>query len=109
MPFFLVLPALNAMAGSAEGLTDPAPPIVAGVSLLLATPTTWLFALLDLSPVLTVVLGIVTSFPLWFLLGSRLAETSIDWGEWGRRYIGWSVAWAVTVVVGFTVVATIVA
>ncbi len=77
-----------------------------GLLFLLAAPTTWLFALAKLAPVVTVVLGVVTSFPLWFLLGSRLADASWTWGQWARRYIAWAIGWAVAAMVLLAVVAS---
>jgi hypothetical protein len=106
-PLVTVVLALGSMRGDITGLTDPATPLVAGLLFLLAAPTTWLFALAKLAPVVTVVLGVVTSFPLWFYLGSRLASASWSWGEWWRRYVAWAIGWAVTAMVVLAVVASL--
>lgn len=95
------------MRGEITGLTDPATPVVAGLLFLLAAPTTWLFALAELAPVVTVALGVVTSFPLWFVLGSRLADASWSWGQWWRRYVAWAIGWAVAAMVLLAVLASL--
>jgi len=105
-PLVTVVLALGAMRDGVTGLTDPSTPLVAGLLFLLAVPTTWVFALAKLAPVVTVVLGVVTSFPLWFLLGARLAEASWTWGQWWRRYAAWAIGWAVAAMIALAVIAS---
>jgi hypothetical protein len=105
-PLITIALALGSMRGEVRGLTDPAAPLVAGLLFVLAAPTTWLFALARLAPVVTVVLGVVTSFPLWFLLGSRLAAASWTWGEWWRRYAAWAIGWAVVAMILLAAIAS---
>ena len=85
-PVALILIALVAMRGTAVTVAEPSGPLLGGLLLLVAAPTTWVFALIRLSPTVAVVLGIVTSLPLWFRLGSTLARNSTSWGQWWRRY-----------------------
>ena len=106
-PLVTVAVALGSMRGTITGLTDPATPLFAGLLFLLAVPTTWVFALAKLAPVATVVLGIVTGLPLWFLLGSRLAVVSRTWGDWWRRYLAWTIGWAVTAMILLAVIASL--
>jgi hypothetical protein len=85
-PVALILTAMVAMGGTAVTVSEPSGPVLGGLLLLISAPTTWLFALFRLSPTVAVVLGIVTSLPLWFRLGSGLARSSLTWGQWWRRY-----------------------
>jgi len=95
------------MRGEVTGLTDPATPLVAGLLFLLAVPTTWIVALLELDPVVSVTVGVITSFPLWFALGARLAVVSRSWGQWWGRYLLWAIGWAVAAMVLLAVVASL--
>lgn len=95
------------MRGAITGLTDPATPLVAGLLFLLAVPTTWVFALLELAPVVSVTLGVITSFPLWFALGARIAVVSWSWGQWWARYAMWAIGWAVAAMVLLALVASV--
>jgi hypothetical protein len=96
------------MRGSLTGLTDPSTPLVAGLLFLIALPTTWIFALLKLDAVVAVVLGVVTSLPIWFYVGGRLAALSPSWGVFWRRYVLVAIGWAVLAIVLLAVVATII-
>lgn len=95
------------MRGAVTGLTDPATPLVAGLLFLLAVPTTWIFAVLRLAPVVDVALGVITSFPLWFFLGTRLALVSWSWGQFWARYVAWAIGWAVAAMLGLAAIASI--
>lgn len=106
-PLITVFLALGAMRGAITGLTDPATPLVAGLLFLLAVPTTWVFALLELAPVVSVTLGVITSFPLWFALGARIAVVSWSWGQWWARYAMWAIGWAVAAMVLLALVASV--
>lgn len=106
-PLITIVLALGSMRGSVTGLTDPSTPLVAGLLFLMALPTTWLFAILNLDAVVAVVLGVVTSLPLWFYLGGRLAVASPSWATWWRRYVMIALAWAVVAILLLAVVATL--
>ena len=106
-PLITVLLALGAMRGDVTGLTDPSTPLVAGLLFLLAVPTTWLFAISQLDAVVAVVLGVVTSLPLWFFVGVRLAALSSSWGMWWRRYVAISITWAIVSIVVLAVAASL--
>lgn len=95
------------MRGSVSGLTDPADPVLAGLLVFLAAPTTWLFAALRLAPEVAIVLGIVSSLPLWFLLGARIADSAWSWRQWLGRYATVLLAWLVFMVLILATVASI--
>jgi len=83
----LILLAMASMRDAVATVTEPSSALLGGLLLLLAAPTTWLFALFPVSAVVAVVLGIVTSLLLWFRLGSWLAHGTTSWAQWWRRYI----------------------
>lgn len=107
-PSLVLFVAFAAMRGTVSGLTDPADPVLAGLLVFLAAPTTWLFAALRLAPEVALVLGIVTSLPLWFLLGQRIADSSWNWRQWVVRYATWLLGWLVVMVMLLATVASVV-
>ncbi len=106
-PLFIIAVTLGSMDSGVAGLVDPSTSLLAGLMFLVALPSTWVFAVLDIAPVFSVVLGCVSSLPLWFGMGSWLAAGSYDWAHWTRRYVAWSVGWAVTSLVLLLTVASI--
>ncbi len=85
-PLAVIMLALASIRDAATTLTEPSSALLGGLLLLLAAPTTWLFALLPVSATVAVVLGIVTSLLLWFRVGSALARGTTSWAQWWRRY-----------------------
>ena len=78
-------------------MADVAVSVLATMLFLVAAPTTWIFTVdfIEGGRLLVVTSGLVTSLPLWYLLGSRLAYFATGWGVWIRRYIVFCVAWSV--------------
>lgn len=107
-PSLVLFVAFSAMRGTVSGLTDPADPVLAGLLVFIAAPTTWFFAALQLAPEVALVMGIVTSLPLWFLLGRQIAESSWDWRQWIMRYATWLLGWLVVMVLALTTIASFV-
>lgn len=108
LPVLVMVAVVGTMDGGLDGLVDPAAQVAAGLLLLVAIPTTWVFALFDLPPVFTLVLGCVTSLPLWFALGTHLGRTTDSHGQWIRRYLGWFAAWAVISLLVLLTIASII-
>ena len=106
-PSAVLFGAFTAKRGTVSGLTDPADPVLAGLLVFLAAPTTWVFAALRLAPEPALVLGVVTSLPLWFFLGSRIAESAWTWRQWVVRYATWLLGWLVVMVMVLVTVASL--
>jgi len=106
-PSLVLFGSFIGMRGTVSGLTDPADSVVAGLLVFIAAPTTWLFAALRLSPEVAIVLGVITSLPLWFLLGQRIAESAWNWKQWAVRYATWLLGWLVVMVLALVTVASI--
>lgn len=112
----LVFPAVLIMFGLSTGfrsggdMADFAATIAGTVLFLIAAPTAWVlaFPFIDVTRFTVIVFGIVTSAPLWWLLGVALARASETWLDWIRRYAVFSVSWLVVNIIAMAVVAAIV-
>lgn len=62
--------------------------ILGAILFLVAAPTTWVFAIdfIEASRFTVITAGALTSLPLWYLLGSRLALRAENWPTWLKRY-----------------------
>ena len=62
---------------------------------LTAAPTAWIFAIdfIDVSRFTVLLAGVLSSFPLWWLLGARLADGAPNWLAWLRRYATALLVW----------------
>jgi hypothetical protein len=94
-PAALSVPVIRALAGGEGVFEDPTAPLLSGLLFLVAAPTVWLFAVFDLSPGVTVALSAITSFPLWFAVGARLAGRARRWRDWWARYLTLALVWTV--------------
>ena len=95
----LAASALLLDADSADGLTDLALEIVGVVLIVVAAPTSWVFAIPALDASVTAIgwIGGVTSLPLWFSAGWLLAKKSPNWRWWWIRYLTFVFAYSGTV------------
>ena len=94
-PLLMVVMALAAGSREPGNLQDFAASFVAAVMLVIALPTTWFlsFDFIEVSRTTVVVFGLVTSLPLWYVLGTALAVRSENWGRWFRLYVTVAMAW----------------
>ena len=76
-------------------VADIATSFLAALLFLVAAPTAWIFAFefIDVSRFTILFVGTATSLPLWYLVGSRLADASQTWWSWMRRYVLLALAW----------------
>jgi hypothetical protein len=76
-------------------MSDLASSLLAALLFLVAAPTAWIFAIdfIDVNRLVVILVGIVTSYPLWFFAGTRLALFAATWAGWLRRYIVLCLAW----------------
>ena len=94
-PLLMVVMALAVGSREPGNLQDFAASFVAAVMLVIALPTTWFlsFDFIEVSRTTVVIFGLVTSLPLWYVLGTALAVRSENWGRWFRLYVTVAMAW----------------
>ena len=93
----LVIAALGVDFRAVGDGSDIATAVLATFMFLLAAPTAWLFAIdfIEAGRFTVVFVGVITSFPIWFLLGAKLAQAASHWGEWIGAYLKICVVWTV--------------
>lgn len=106
-PLLLIGLALTGGFRQGGDVADPATSILGAFIFLIAAPTAWVFAIefIEADRFTVLFVGALTSLPLWWLLGSRLAVAADDWGQWTVRYLRISVGWSLFVLVLVVVVA----
>lgn len=94
-PLLMVVMALAVGSRQPGDLQDFAASFVAAVMVVIALPTTWFlsFDFIVVSRMTVVVFGLVTSLPLWYLLGTSLAVRSETWSYWFRNYVTVAMGW----------------
>lgn len=109
-PFVLVVAALSVGFRSGGDMGDFAASLAGAVLFLVAAPTAWVlaFPFIDVTRFTVFVFGIVTSVPIWYLLGRGIASRSGQWADWLRTYGILCVAWTSLNLVLFGVIATMV-
>lgn len=108
-PAVLVVAAVSVGYRTGGGMGDFAASIAAAVLFIIATPTAWVlaFSFIEVSRLAVLAFGVVTSFPLWWILGRAVAGRSQRWGTWFRTYAVACVAWTASNFVLFGVFAAI--
>jgi len=98
-PLVLIALALSGGFRSGGDVADPATSVLGAFIFLIAAPTAWVFAIefIEADRFTVLFVGAMTSLPLWWLLGSRLARTADDWRQWIVRYLRISVGWSLLV------------
>ena len=107
-PIFLVTVAIQTGFRHAGELNDLAASFLAALMLLVAEPTAWLFSFdfIEAGRFTIIFVGALTSFTLWYLAGSALADRSDRWSQWIRRYVALCIAWTALNLLGFFLVAS---
>jgi len=108
-PAILVIVALSVGFRRGGDMTEFAATLAATVLFLIAAPTSWVlsFSFIDVTRFTVLVFGIVTSVPLWYLLGVAVARRSPDWMAWIRRYAVVCVVWTAVNLIGFGIIAAV--
>ena len=109
-PLFLVLLVVGVGFSRGGDGADFAASFVGSVLFLIAAPTAWIFSFdfIDVTRLTVIVLGIATSFPIWYLLGAALGERASSLGVWVRRYLTICVVWTLVTIVFLGLIATVV-
>ena len=108
-PTFLVVVALSTGFRRGGDMGDFASALAGSVMFLVAAPTAWVlsFPFIDVTRFAILMFGVVTSFPLWFLLGSGLARGASNWLTWIQRYVVVCLGWTALNLLFFAVVASL--
>ena len=101
-PTLLVIVAMQPGFRDSGDIGDLAGSILGPFLFVIAAPTAWVFRIpfIDVDRFTAIAVGILTSFPLWYLLGLRLGQASRTWRRWVPRYLGWSLGWVAVNFVG---------
>ena len=108
-PLALAAGALSVGFDRVGDMADLAASILAVGLFLIAAPTAWVFTVefIEAGRLLIVISALVTSLPLWFTLGSRLALFATRWAIWLRRYVVFCLVWSVFNVLLFILLGSI--
>lgn len=108
-PIVMVVMALAVGPREAGDLQDVASSFIAALMIVIALPTSWFlsFDFIDVSRTTVVIFGVVTSLPLWYVLGTALAVRSETWGRWLRRYASIALIWTLANLALLAVVAMV--
>lgn len=79
----------------------------AAVMFLVAAPTAWVFAIdfIEAGRFTVLLIGAITSLPLWALAGSGLARFSANWRQWTVRYFAMCASWLTLYVMAIGLIA----
>ncbi len=108
-PIALAAGALSVGFDRVGDMADLAASILAVGLFLIAAPTAWVFTVefIEAGRLLIVVSALITSLPLWFMIGSRLALFATGWSNWARRYIVFCLVWSVLNVLLFILLGSV--
>ncbi|MDJ0497105.1 MAG: hypothetical protein QNJ89_04695 [Acidimicrobiia bacterium] len=90
-------------------MTDIAASLLATMMFLVAAPTAWIFTVdfIEAGRLLVITSALLTSLPLWYFAGSRLAYYARSWGIWALRYVVLCVVWSALNVVLIVIVGSL--
>ncbi len=96
-PTLLVAAALGVDFRAVGDGSDIATAVLATVLFVIAAPTAWIFSIdfIEADRFTAVFVSVITSFPLWYLLGAKLAQAASHWLEWIGAYLKICVVWTV--------------
>lgn len=108
-PLVLVAGALGVGLDRTGDMADLAASVLAVGLFLIAAPTAWVFTadFIEAGRLLVVTSALLTSLPLWYMLGSRLAFAAKGWMTWLRNYIIVCIVWSVCNVLLFIVIGSV--
>ena len=109
-PLLLVATSLGVGFRKAGDLQDFAASFVGSILTVVALPTVWFvsFDFIEVTRMTVLVFGLVTSLPLWYLLGAAIGDRSETWGNWFRTYATICMVWTLANFVALAVISTVV-
>lgn len=108
-PLILMGLALGVGFRQGGGVAEFGASFAAAVMFLVAAPTTWVFAIdfIEAERFTVMLVGALTSLPLWALAGIGLAKLSDTWRRWTLRYVALCATWVALYVVVIGIVAAL--
>lgn len=108
-PLALIGLALGVGFRSSSDASELATAFLGAILFLVAAPTSWVFAIefIEASRLTVFTVGALSSLPLWYLLGSRLALRAENWSTWLKRYAIFCGLWTVLTFVLIAVLARV--
>lgn len=109
-PSLLIVLALGVGFRRGGDMGEFAATLAGTVLFLIAAPTAWVlsFDFIDVTRFTVLMFGIVTSLPIWYVMGVSIARMADHWSAWVRRYATVCVAWTALNVFLIAIVAAIV-
>ncbi|MGI9666106.1 MAG: hypothetical protein ACR2N2_03255 [Acidimicrobiia bacterium] len=106
-PTVLVIISLSTGFRQGGDMADFAATLAGTLLFLVAAPTAWVlsFDFIDVTRFTVLVFGIVTSAPLWWILGVSIARRSESVVEWSKAYAFACVGWTAANLILFGVIA----
>jgi hypothetical protein len=94
-PLLLIATALSVGFRKAGDLQDFAASFVGSILTVVALPTVWFlsFDFIDVTRMTVLAFGLLTSLPLWYLVGAEIGARSPSWGSWIRAYLAACLVW----------------
>ena len=109
-PLILAAGAISVGFNRVGDMADFAASVLAVGLFLIAAPTAWLFTVefIEAGRLLIVTSALITSLPLWYMVGARLAYMATSWVIWLRRYVVVCLVWSVLNVLLFILLGTVI-
>lgn len=107
VPLVLISLAIGVGFRQGGGEAEFGASFAAAVMFLVAAPTAWVFAIdfIEAERFTVMLIGALTSLPLWALAGWGLARISTSWRQWVIRYFALCAAWLTLYVLAIGVIA----
>ena len=108
-PLILIGLALGVGFRQGGGVAEFGASFAAALMFLVAAPTAWVFAIdfIEAERFTVMLVGALTSLPLWALAGIGLARFSESWRRWAIRYFAMCATWVALYVIVIGVVAAL--
>ncbi len=108
-PLVLIGLALGVGFRQGGGVAEFGASFAAALMFLVAAPTAWVFAIdfIEAERFTVMLVGALTSLPLWALAGAGLARFSDTWRRWSIRYFAMCATWVALYVLVVGVVAAL--
>lgn len=108
-PSGLILMSLSVGSRAGGDMGDFAASLVGAALFVVAAPTTWIlsFPFIEVTRFTVFIFGVVTSLPLWYIVGMVIARQSANWLAWFGVYGIVCVGWTAANLVFFGLIATV--